>query len=216
MVVPGIVILDDVLDCGLDQLFVLTTPSGDGDTDLELRATARRGVAVVAYTSLNTLVPACGWGQPWAAMHPERLHRSADALGANLVALDVTIPEQHRYPEPDESERPELKQLEPAGADPALLYIPARPFRLGEPRAVLELQPDKRGRPMLLVYNSAELLALGCGPYQPWVAIPSIALAETAYECGAQGVLFNPVLAEKSRHGGQVLDWTEEGVAGGR
>lgn len=206
MAVPGIVVLDDVLDCGLAELFVLITPSGD----TELRATARRGVAVVTFSSLRTLVPACGWGQPWVVMHPELLHRSADALGANLVAVDVNIPEQHRYPEPEEWERPEIPPLEPVGVDPELLYIPARPYRLGEPRAVLELQPDKRGRPMLLVYNSAELLALGCGPYQPWVAIPSAELAETVQDSRAAGVLFNPVLAEESRHGGPVLDWTDE------
>lgn len=196
-------ILDDLAEVGPAELFVLV--SGDGRA--ERRETGRRGVAMVAFSSLRRLVAACGWGQPWVIMRPERVHQAARVVGATLVAVDVPVPEGHRYPEPQPSAQPDLEPVDPVD-DQRLVYLPSRPFSSGQRTAELELQRGKRGGPLLLAYTSIEDLATGCGPYQPWVAVEHALLDEVAREAGAAGVVFNPVLVEQARHAVPVVDWT--------
>jgi hypothetical protein len=141
-------------------------------------------------------------------MSAGELERLADALGITLFALDASLPEWHRVPEPREHEQPELPIAREPEVDGGLLYLPSRPFRPGDFDAVLELQPDARGRLQLLVYTSSAELAEGCGPHQAWVAVPASALAEIAEWVGAYRVLFNPVLTEETRHTAPVVNWT--------
>lgn len=199
---PRVLVLEDLPECGLTELFVPTTSN---NREVELRTTARGALVVAAYSSLESLVVCCGWGQPWVIMRPDRLASSAQAVGATEVALDVPLPEGHRYPDqPDE--RTELEPLEPS-ADLEIVYIPSRPFQAGQRRANLELQLDNARRRLLLVYPSPEALAEGCGPYQPWVAVDAARLPEVARQAGADGVVFNSRLVESARYQSPVRDW---------
>lgn len=161
-----------------------------------------------AYSSIQRLVAACGAGQPWVSITSDELEAACAEHGVAAVALDTAHPEGHRYPEPDPREQPELEPL-PDQDDGSLVYVPSRPVSEGDTQVNLELQPDKAGRAMLLAYSSPELLVAGCGPYQPWVAIHATDIDLVAEEAGACGVLFNPELAEDSRHTGPVQDWSK-------
>lgn len=203
----SLIAIDDLAERAPDELFVLVLPANEESrAGLELRRTQRGDLIAIAYTGIEPMVAACGSGQPWAKLPTAELEHLADQLGITLVALDAELPEGHRYPEADVGELPDMEPVEPI-PETATFYLPSRPFRHGDTRALLELQPDPRGRPLLLVFTSAELLCAGCGPNQAWVAIPAHALPDTVRETGAHRVLFNPILAEQSRHQGPVLDW---------
>lgn len=203
---PPLLAVDELVKQAPTELLVLTHPhEGDAAGGLELRSTPRGDVAAVAYTSIELLVEACGSGQPWVRIATAELDRIADRLGVTLVALDVWLPEGHRYPEADPGTQPDLEPVEPVDSDGAVFFVPSRPVRRSHRSVVLELQPDNAARPALLAYTSREHLEAGCGPHQAWVAIPAEMLAEAAERSGAQQVLFNPVLAEASRHTGPVL-----------
>lgn len=201
---PRVMVVEDLPACGLTEFFVLTATDG---REVELRRTASGAVAVASYSSLESLVVCCGWGQPWVLMRPERLADAAKAAGATQVAVDVPPPEGHRYPEPAEFERAELEPLA-AAEHLTTVYIPSRPFREGQQRAELELQLDRSGRRLLLAFSSAEALAEGCCPYQSWVAIDVARLSAVADEVGADRVVFNPSLVENARYPAPVVDWT--------
>lgn len=196
--------IDDLAEAAPAELFALTVPDAAA---LELRRTPRGDLLVFAYTSLDLLVAACGPGQPWTRLTVAELERVADTAGVTLIALDALLPDGHRHPEPREQEQPELPEAGEPSVDARLLYLPSRPFRDTDQDAVLELQPDARGRPQLLVFTSPAELEHGCGAYQAWVAVPSAELPGIAERVGAHRVLFNPVLTQESRHTAPVLDW---------
>jgi hypothetical protein len=203
----AVVLLDDLPEHALHTLYVLTLPESVATgAVIELRATPR-GPAAVAYSSIANLLAACGTGQPWAATSPEQLQILGDNHDYNLVILDAWLPEGHRYPEVDVRDEPDL-QSETLDGVGSLLYVPSRPIREGQKVVHLELQPDNAGRLMVLAFTSPEAIAERCGPYQPWVAVDRDDIDLVAEEAGALGVLFNPVLAEESRHTGPVHDWT--------
>ncbi|WP_170220917.1 SAV_915 family protein [Amycolatopsis cihanbeyliensis] len=180
----------------------------NGPGGVEVRETRRNEYALVAYSSIRKLVDACGAGQPWVRLTREAVDDICADHGVSVIALDLPLPEGHRYPDIAEREKPYLEPLE---ADPALgefVYVPSRPIRAGDRRVLLELQPDHAGRPLLLAYTSPDMLVAGCGPYQPWAAIRAEDLEQVARESGAYGVTFDPILAEESRHIGPVNDWS--------
>ena len=204
-----VLLLDDLPRCGLAEFFVLTA-ADEGQT-VELRRTSRGAIAVPAYSSLRSLVACCGWGQPWVITRPERLEAVARAAGATEVTVDMPIPDDHTY-----TGQPAHDELEELSLTPDIdvLYIPSRPFRRGQSQARLELQLDKAGRRMLLAYSSAAALAQGCGPYQPWVAVPVDRLPKVTREAGADVVVFDRRLVDEARYGGPVRDWLVARTAG--
>lgn len=201
-----VVAIDDLVERAPAELFVLTMPGEP--PEVELRRTPRGDLLAFGYTSLELLAAACGPGQPWVRVSAAELERTADAVGITLFALDASLPDGHRFPEPREREQPELPSAGEPQIDGGLLYLPSRPFSHGDFDAVLELQADARGRLQLLVYTSRAELEEGCGPHQAWVAVPASALAEIAEWVGAYQVLFNPVLTEETRHTAPVVNWT--------
>ncbi|WP_216212500.1 SAV_915 family protein [Amycolatopsis aidingensis] len=87
------------------------------------------------------------------------------------------------------------------GDIPELVYLPTQRVRHGEPAANLELRRTEDGRTALLGYTSMELLVQGCGPDQPWIAVPAHKL-ERLYDAGAFDLLaLNVELTEDMRHG---------------
>ncbi|RJQ91281.1 hypothetical protein D5S19_02110 [Amycolatopsis panacis] len=212
----AIVRLDDAEDRLPELLFALVTPAEGGQPGgIELRRTARQELAVVAYSAIDLLVGACGAGQPWVQITRDRLMAFCEDLDVGVVVLDAVLDLAPRYPEVDSREQSPLDTLEPLEEHNGLLYVPSRPVREGQYVVELELQPDRRGRPVMLAYTTPELLVVGCGEHQPWVAIHMDHMADAIEESGAHGVLLNPVLAEESRHTGPVQDWNSRSAIGG-
>lgn len=203
----GLVLVDDLAERLPDAVFLLVLPSDDGHGGVEVWVRPRGDRVVLAFSSIQTLVAACGAGQPWVSVTREQLAEVCSELQVTLVGLDMAPPEGHRYPEPEVSELPDLEPWEPV--ERRLLYVASRPMHSWTDLVQLELQPDKRGRLMVMAYTSEEALVAGCGPYQAWVSIPSDLIGEAVKRSGADGVLFNPVLAEESRHTAPVRHWRD-------
>jgi hypothetical protein len=207
--------LDDAEDRLPELLFVLVTLAEGGQPGgVELRRTGRQELAVVAYSAIDLLVGACGSGQPWVQITRDRLMTFCEDLDVSVVVLNAVLDVAPRYPEVDSREQPPLGTLEPLEEHDGLLYVPSRPVCEGQRVVELELQPNRRGRPLMLAYTTPELLAAGCGEHQPWVAIHLDNMADAIEESGAQGVLLNPVLAEESRHAGPVRNWNSRPIRG--
>ncbi|GAA3522302.1 hypothetical protein GCM10022222_00080 [Amycolatopsis ultiminotia] len=215
-VVQALVRLDDIPERLPDLVFVLVTLGEGGQPGgLEVRPTARKELAVAAYSSIDRMVDACGSGQPWAQLTRDRLIEVCHELGIGVVVLDAILDLAPRYPETDSRDQPPLEPADPLDEQDGYLYVPSRPVRTGQYVVELELQPVRSGRPVLFAYTSPELLTAGCGPYQPWVAIDADDLEAVVHESGAHGVLLNPVLAEESRHTAPVRNWTSRSAIGG-
>ncbi|WP_406636870.1 SAV_915 family protein [Amycolatopsis sp. WGS_07] len=215
-VVHALVRLDDVPERLPDLVFVLVTSEDDGRPGgLEVRRTVRSEFAVAVYSSVDRLADACGSGQPWAPVARDRLVEVCRELSIGIVVFDAVLDRLPRYPEVDSRDQPPLEPLEPLAEPVGRVYVPSRPVRAGQRVVELELQPVRDGRPVLLAYTSPELLAAGCGPHQPWVAVNGDDLEAVANEAGAHGVLLNPVLAEESRHAAPVQDWASRSAIGG-
>ncbi|HEV7981153.1 SAV_915 family protein [Amycolatopsis sp.] len=212
----ALVRLDDAAARLPTLMFVLVTqPEGGQPGGVEVRHTARQELAVVAYSSIDLLVDACGSGQPWVQVTRDQLVEFCDELDVGVVIIDAVLDLSPRYPEVDSRDQPPLDTLEPLDEHDGLLYVPSRPVRTGQHVVELELQRDRRGHPLMLAYTSPELLAAGCGEHQPWVAIRMDDMPEVVEESGADGVLLNPVLSEDARHAGPVQDWNSRSTIGG-
>ncbi|MDV6011239.1 SAV_915 family protein [Haloechinothrix sp. LS1_15] len=193
-----LILLDDLGRCQLGELFVLTTPEGE----LELRDTQRNECLVVAFTSYASLVTSCGVGQPYAQLHAAELEPVLERLRRTVVvALDVWLPEGHRYPEPDPREVPELAHWPEVPAE-GRVWVPARPPRRGDRQVEVELHAQRPDEPLLCVYSSLDALQEACGPYQAAVAIDVAEMEDVARESGAVEIAYEPVLAEHARHTG--------------
>lgn len=70
---------------------------GDTETTLELRRLQDGQLALMAYTSLDRLVDACGEFQPWALVPAPQVEQIRAAAGFDVVALDVAIPAELRH-----------------------------------------------------------------------------------------------------------------------
>lgn len=212
----ALVRVDDVAELLPERVFVLVTPpAADRSSEVELRRTGRNELVAVAYSTIDALVGACGSGQPWAQLTRARLIEICRALRVVAVVLDAVVDPAPRYPELDSRSEAPLEVLTPAHTLDGYLYIPSRPVREGMHQMQVELQLDRKRRPVMLAFTCPDTLAAGCGPYQPWVKIHVDDVPAAAEEAGAQGVVLNPVLAEQSRHAAPVRDWDERAVIGG-
>lgn len=173
---------------------------GDSELLFELRETRTGQLALMAYSSKEALVQACGTGQSWTKLHSADIPWLAKTVGFKVVLFDLALPAELRHPELDAQDFPDLEEIpvDPTAGD--RIYIPSRPFSGRDKQIHLELQPGQDGKPALLVYFSLEQLRAGCGPHQAWVAFPSKAVRRIARDAGASTVLFNPILPDKIRH----------------
>lgn len=163
-------------------------------------------VALVCYSSVQVLHAACGAGQPSRWVPAADIPAQCAAAGAEAVVLDEPLPVPPRYPEADVRDTADLAPVDDQVPPLEFIYVPSRPVRRGDFRVDLELQPY-RDRRALLAYTSPEALAEGCGSYQPWVAIHVDDLAEVVSQSGAEHILFDPMLDERSQHNGPVRNW---------
>lgn len=69
----------------------------DTETTLELRTLQDGQLALMAYTSLDRLVDACGEFQPWALVPVQQVEQIRAVAGFDVVALDVAIPPELRH-----------------------------------------------------------------------------------------------------------------------
>ncbi len=129
-------------------------------------------------------------------------------LGHVVIALNMPIPEGHRYPEPDPREQPDLESVVLEILDVSVLWMPSRAVRVGDRRVDLELFCDEQGHPLLAAYTSLDELRAGCGPQQPAAAIGVQHVGLVADEAGAHGVVFNAVVDEQARRTEPVVDWS--------
>lgn len=77
---------------------------GDTELNIELRYLTDGRVAVLAYTSLDRLVAACGRGQPWALLRTEQLDELREQTPFDVVANDPEVPAELRKDQADGGE----------------------------------------------------------------------------------------------------------------
>lgn len=65
---------------------------GDEQAQLELRRTDEGSVVLMAYTSPEALVRACGPDQPWVALLSDTVDALLPGLGVTAVLLDHPLP----------------------------------------------------------------------------------------------------------------------------
>jgi hypothetical protein len=81
-------------------------------------------------------------------------------------------------------------------ARPELVYVPSLRVADGDSEVQLVLRRIDDVA-VLLVYSSLEELVAGCGPHQPWVAVPSDVLDTLLPGIGADAVLLDVALAQE-------------------
>ncbi|GDY33884.1 SAV_915 family protein [Gandjariella thermophila] len=202
--VPAVLDVDE-WDRLPDQVYVLARSPllGDAELMVELRATTSGQLALMAYSSLAALGQACGTGQSWIKVRSAELPEIRRRVGFQVIAFDLALPPDLRHPELDAVvDVPDLDEIRFDTGEPGVVYIPSRPYRPGDADVAVELHRAPDGRLALLAYPSAQQLHAGCGPHQPWVALPAEEIERVAAESGAQTVLINAVLAEETRHKG--------------
>jgi len=184
-----------------DQVWAASRPPGvsSGGPQFELRETTAGTIALLTYSSLANLIKGCGTGQSWVKVPTTELPRLRRVIGFDVIALDLSLPVELRHRELDDPETDYLDEMA-SSSRPELIWVPARPAAPGARHVDLALWPDPNGQRALLAYTSAGQLRAGCGPHQAFVSIRATDLHEVAREAGAQTVLFNPVLDERSRH----------------
>ncbi|MHA6797918.1 SAV_915 family protein [Bounagaea algeriensis] len=69
---------------------------GDTEVTVELRRLEDGRTAVVAYTSLDSLVQNCGDLQPWASLPSDKVQEIQERSGADVVLWDVALPADQR------------------------------------------------------------------------------------------------------------------------
>ncbi|WP_019855389.1 SAV_915 family protein [Actinopolyspora mortivallis] len=68
----------------------------DTEVTFDLRGLADGRLAVLAYSSLDSLVACCGELQPWASLPKDRVEEVRRRSGADLVIWDAQLPEEQR------------------------------------------------------------------------------------------------------------------------
>lgn len=68
---------------------------------LELRVLTDGNTAMLAYSSLESLVHGCGKGQPWIAVHGGSVEDLRQRSEADLVLWDAAVPVEQRRTEGD-------------------------------------------------------------------------------------------------------------------
>lgn len=203
--------MEDLAVRGTEVIYVLTYPEGV----LDLYQSPHSELVMWLYSSLENLVEACGAGQPYVRAAPEQVVGFAEMLETPvLAALDVWHPEGSRYPEPDVREVEPLEPMEAYAPDQSVMWIPTRPVRVGDLEVGVEVHCNDQGVPLLAVFTSIEALRESCGPYQAASAIRSDRVEEVAWQAGAQGVVFDPMLADSARYNAPRRDWTRRNRLG--
>ncbi|MEB3371931.1 SAV_915 family protein [Saccharopolyspora mangrovi] len=70
--------------------------SSDADATISMRELEDGRVAILVYTSLESLVVHCGDLQPWASVLPDQLGDIQARSGADMVAWDEPLPPEQR------------------------------------------------------------------------------------------------------------------------
>ncbi len=130
----------------------------------------------------------------------DRLPELRRAGGFDAVVVDVEIPPELRGSAAGSVER-EPAWDDAGSTDWGLVYVPSRPFHLGDEQAKLELQPMPGGLLAVMSYSSRDTLKAGCGPEQPWVSIPAGLLDEARRQAGADTIVLDTPLPQRLRHG---------------
>ncbi|GAB3549135.1 hypothetical protein J2S53_004145 [Actinopolyspora lacussalsi] len=68
----------------------------DTEVTLDLRRLADGRLAVLAYSSLDSLVACCGELQPWASLPMDKVEEIQRRSGADLVIWDALLPDEQR------------------------------------------------------------------------------------------------------------------------
>lgn len=84
--------------------------------------------------------------------------------------------------------------------DDDVAYVPSMRLRSDDVEATLELRRTIDGALGVLAYSSLELLVAGCGPAQPWVAVPTGRVAELVGLAGAEVVVWDAEIPPVARH----------------
>lgn len=167
-------------------------------------------MAALAYSSLDAFLAGCGPDQPWVLLPQDRLAQfGRDGSGRFIfsVLLDVPMPVNLRGTSAGMADE-EPRWDTPESDDWTEVYIPSRPFRPGQERAELELQPMPGQRLALMAYSSQRSLESGCGPRQPWVSIPAGLVSEARRQAGAHTICLDTPLPEYLRHGSREVEDT--------
>lgn len=166
---------------------------------LEVRELADGRRAMPVYSSMDRLIMCCGGGQPWLAFSSDWLPVLQQGGEFDVVVVDVDLPV---YLQEGATGRLDADRAwhDPESADWARVFVPSQRFRPGDAEAKLELQPMPGDRLALMAYSSLELLAWGCGPYQPWVSIPAGLLDEVRLQAGAHTIMLDTPLPMRLRH----------------
>lgn len=183
------------------QVYAAVRPD-DGTLMFELREWNGQSV-LLAYSSLDGFLDGCGADQPWVLVPSQRLAEVAQAEDGSFkfsVLLDVALSSELR------GTAGGMLNEEPSWDDPdsedwTIVYVPARPYQAGQEQAFLELQPMPGDRLALMAYSSLASLQNGCGPNQPWVALPAGLVSEARRQAGADTVCLDTPLPDYLRHG---------------
>lgn len=86
---------------GVDTVFVPTqrVRPGDAEFSVELRTLTDGRLALLAYSSLESLVECCGPAQPWAEVPAERLEGLRVMVQAAVVLVDTPLEDEVRHTE---------------------------------------------------------------------------------------------------------------------
>ncbi len=150
---------------------------------------------MLAYSTLDRLVMACGAGQSAMKLPVRDLPRLRRKLRFHAILLDVSPPAEAA---PDVAQ-PRPLTIDNASGEP-MVFVPSRSFRRAERAAQLELQRTADGKLALMAYSSRAALSDACGPNQHFVAFPVGQLALAQRESGADSVLIDVPLPAKLRH----------------
>ncbi len=187
------------------QLYVAAKPDHENaGLMLELREWSGQSV-VPAYSSLDRFVDGCGADQPWVVLPAERLTEAADDGDGGFrfsVLLDVPLSVELRGTA-GAMAGSEASWGDAGSEDWAVVYVPSRPYQDGHEQAQVELQPMPGDRLALMIYSSQQSLVTGCGPDQPWVAIPAGLVSEARRQSGAHTVCLDTPLPQDLRHGAE-------------
>lgn len=176
----------------------------DGD-GLELRGGPGNRM-VVAYSDYENLASQCGHGQPWVRIITENLVAEADEERVKWLAIDLPLPEGHRYPEPQRYDEPPVEREPRLPVDDGLCWIASLPFEPYHRYTRPELVYQSSQRRVMLVYTTFEMVQECCGPYQAAFPARIDRLSELAAACDATEVAFDTSLDPAIRHQDVVVN----------
>lgn len=136
--------------------------------DVVTRRTLDGRTAVVAYTSLDRLLAACGSGQAWTALSLAQLQELHATLAYDVVYLDLVMPPALRTPGLPEA----------PGTLPPLLYLPCVQSVGRVEDATLSYLRRPDGSVGLPAYTSLDRLHAALGDVQPWILARADRLSE--------------------------------------